>query len=87
MSVNTNLLKELFAGEDIEVFLENLGKETSKVIAYDIFEPNGRMHIAQAILKANIWKKLLGCGIKVVVICGDWISLLSGFYLDYLCNY
>eukprot|EP00472_Partenskyella_glossopodia_P006503 CAMPEP_0197529832 /NCGR_PEP_ID=MMETSP1318-20131121/29832_1 /TAXON_ID=552666 /ORGANISM="Partenskyella glossopodia, Strain RCC365" /LENGTH=399 /DNA_ID=CAMNT_0043085441 /DNA_START=118 /DNA_END=1317 /DNA_ORIENTATION=+ len=46
-------------------------------IAYDGFEPSGRMHIAQGILKAINVNKLTKCGVKFVFWVADWFAMLN----------
>lgn len=46
-------------------------------IAYDGFEPSGRMHIAQGILKSINVNKLTKCGVKFVFWVADWFAMLN----------
>ncbi|GAB5359403.1 hypothetical protein AAMO2058_000540800 [Amorphochlora amoebiformis] len=46
-------------------------------IAYDGFEPSGRMHIAQGILKAINVNKLTKSGVKFVFWVADWFAMLN----------
>eukprot|EP01084_Bolivina_argentea_P041487 76574_1 len=46
-------------------------------IAYDGFEPSGRMHIAQGILKAINVNKLTSVGCDFVFWVADWFALLN----------
>ena len=45
--------------------------------AYDGFEPSGRMHIAQGIMKANNVNKLTDAGCEVVIWVADWFAMLN----------
>ena len=46
-------------------------------IAYDGFEPSGRMHIAQGVLKSINVNKLTKCGVKFVFWVADWFAMLN----------
>jgi tyrosyl-tRNA synthetase len=46
-------------------------------IAYDGFEPSGRMHIAQGVLKAINVNKLTSVGVKFVFWVADWFAMLN----------
>ena len=54
-----------------------LGKKRTRPIAYDGFEPSGRMHIAQGILKSICVNKLTASGIDFVFWVADWFALLN----------
>jgi len=60
-----------------EVELRALLDKHPKPIAYDGFEPSGRMHIAQGILKAINVNKLTKCGVKFVFWVADWFAMLN----------
>ena len=46
-------------------------------VCYDGFEPSGRMHIAQGILKALNVNKLTSCGCVFVFWVADWFGMLN----------
>eukprot|EP00455_Lapot_gusevi_P008557 TRINITY_DN13750_c0_g1_i1.p1 TRINITY_DN13750_c0_g1~~TRINITY_DN13750_c0_g1_i1.p1 ORF type:complete len:373 (+),score=138.15 TRINITY_DN13750_c0_g1_i1:55-1173(+) len=46
-------------------------------ICYDGFEPSGRMHIAQGVLKAINVNKLTSVGCKFIFWVADWFALLN----------
>ncbi|OIT00280.1 tyrosine--trna ligase 1, cytoplasmic [Nicotiana attenuata] len=46
-------------------------------ICYDGFEPSGRMHIAQGVLKALNVNKLTSAGCKVKIWIADWFAQLN----------
>jgi len=46
-------------------------------IAYDGFEPSGRMHIAQGILRSINVNKLVDAGVIFVFWVADWFALLN----------
>jgi len=52
-------------------------KKQTRPIAYDGFEPSGRMHIAQGILKAINVNKLTTAGCDFVFWVADWFALLN----------
>jgi len=52
-------------------------KKLTRPIAYDGFEPSGRMHIAQGILKAINVNKLTSVGCDFVFWVADWFALLN----------
>lgn len=61
-------------GEEIltEEELLSLLKEKAHPIAYDGFEPSGRIHIAQGVLRAININKLTSAGIKFKMLVADW---------------
>jgi len=48
-----------------------------EIRAYDGFEPSGRMHIAQGLMKTLNVNKLTRAGVKVVFLVADWFALLN----------
>lgn len=52
-------------------------KKLTRPIAYDGFEPSGRMHIAQGILKAINVNKLTSVGCDFVFWVADWFALMN----------
>ncbi|GFP98865.1 tyrosine--tRNA ligase [Phtheirospermum japonicum] len=57
--------------------LERLLANKPQPICYDGFEPSGRMHIAQGVLKAINVKKLTSAGCKVKILVADWFAQLN----------
>ena len=53
-------------------------KNKRQLVAYDGFEPSGKMHIAQGLVKAVNVNKMIRCGIKVVILIADEFALLNG---------
>jgi tyrosyl-tRNA synthetase len=47
------------------------------VVAYDGFEPSGRMHIAQGVMKALNVNKLTKCGVTFKFWVADWFALMN----------
>lgn len=71
------LVKEV--GEEIisEEELRELFKEKEHPVAYDGFEPSGRIHIAQGLLRAINVNKLTKTGIKFKFWVADWFAMLN----------
>ena len=57
--------------------LRNLLKAKASPICYDGFEPSGRMHIAQGVLKAINVNRLTDAGCIFVFWIADWFALLN----------
>lgn len=77
-------LEEKFAlcrsiGEECiqESELMNLLAKKQNPVAYDGFEPSGRMHIAQGVLKALNVNKLTKCGVTFRFWVADWFAQLN----------
>jgi len=67
-------------GEEVlkESELRNLlDKKKTGIVAYDGFEPSGRMHIAQGVLKALSVNKLTRCGVTFKFWVADWHASLN----------
>ena len=61
-------------GEEVisEEDLRELLKAKPHPIAYNGFEPSGRIHIAQSVLVAINMNKLIDAGCKVKMFVADW---------------
>lgn len=57
--------------------LLNLLTKKPEPICYDGFEPSGRMHIAQGVMKAISVNKLTSAGCKVKIWVADWFAQLN----------
>ncbi|KAK6157439.1 hypothetical protein DH2020_011687 [Rehmannia glutinosa] len=57
--------------------LERLLANKPQPICYDGFEPSGRMHIAQGVMKAINVNKLTSAGCKVKIWIADWFAQLN----------
>ncbi|XP_043704446.1 tyrosine--tRNA ligase 1, cytoplasmic-like isoform X2 [Telopea speciosissima] len=57
--------------------LLNLLAKKPGIICYDGFEPSGRMHIAQGVMKAINVNKLTSAGCKVKIWVADWFAQLN----------
>ncbi|MBN1385965.1 tyrosine--tRNA ligase [Candidatus Woesearchaeota archaeon] len=60
--------EEIITEEDLRKVLE----EKKQPIAYDGFEPSGRMHIAQGILRSINTNKMIKAGCKFKFLVADW---------------
>lgn len=72
-----NLIKEV--GEEIlleKELLERLEKK-EYLVAYDGFEPSGRIHIAQGLLRAINVNKLIKANVKFKFLVADWYALMN----------
>jgi tyrosyl-tRNA synthetase len=83
-------LKETLTAEEKFELVRSIGEECIQdeelrtllakkpnIIAYDGFEPSGRMHIAQGILKSINVNKLTKSGCKFIFWVADWFALLN----------
>ncbi len=71
------LIKEV--GEEIisEEELKELFEKKEHPVAYDGFEPSGKIHIAQGLLRAININKLTKTGIKFKIWVADWFGMLN----------
>jgi tyrosyl-tRNA synthetase len=71
------IVKEV--GEEIisEEELRTLFNKKKNPVAYDGFEPSGRIHIAQGLLRAINVNKLTSTGIKFKFYIADWFAYLN----------
>nr|XP_043624980.1 tyrosine--tRNA ligase 1, cytoplasmic-like [Erigeron canadensis] len=60
-----------------EAELMNLLAKKPQPICYDGFEPSGRMHIAQGVMKIINVNKLTSAGCKVKIWIADWFAFLN----------
>ena len=65
--------EEVIGGEN----LRNLLTNKTEVIAYDGFEPSGRMHIAQGLLRAHNTNKFVDSGVHFKFWVADWFALMN----------
>jgi len=77
MEQKIQLIKSI--GEEIigEENLERLLNHKKNIIAYDGFEPSGRMHIAQGLLRAHNVNKFIKAGVKFKFWVADWFALMN----------
>ena len=57
--------------------MRELFKRKAHPVCYDGFEPSGRMHIAQGLLRAHNTNKLTRSGVKFVFYVADYFALLN----------
>lgn len=57
--------------------LEALVKENRFIYCYDGFEPSGRMHIAQGLLKVTNVNRLIDAGCIFIFWVADWFAMLN----------
>lgn len=57
--------------------IEKLMKTCPNPVAYDGFEPSGRMHIAQGLLKTNFVNNMTKCGYTFIFWVADWFAFLN----------
>jgi tyrosyl-tRNA synthetase len=74
------IIKEVAEEIVTEEELIKLLEKNPHPIAYDGFEPSGRMHIAQGLLRAITVNKLTSLGIKFKFYVADWFALLNHKY-------
>ncbi|KAL4448296.1 hypothetical protein ABPG75_005515 [Micractinium tetrahymenae] len=60
-----------------EAELRRMLEKKPHIVAYDGFEPSGRMHIAQGVLKALNVNKLTKCGVTFKFWVADWFAQLN----------
>lgn len=65
--------EEIIGKESLEKLLTN----KKNIVAYDGFEPSGRMHIAQGILRAHNVNKFIDAGVKFKFWIADWFALMN----------
>lgn len=57
--------------------LNNLLNHKPNIVAYDGFEPSGRMHLAQGLLRAHNVNKFTNAGVKFKFWVADWFALMN----------
>ena len=60
-------------GDSLEALLQN----KPEVVAYDGFEPSGRMHIAQGLIRAINTNKMTESGVKFKFWVADWFATMN----------
>lgn len=64
--------EEIIEEQDLRDMLKWKVEKNEEIIAYDGFEPSGKIHIAQGLLRAINVNKLTKCGIKFKFLLADW---------------
>ncbi len=79
MDVNARIDMIRQVGEEIltEEELKNLLETKQKPLAYDGFEPSGRIHIAQGLMRAINVNKMLKAGCGFMMWVADWHALAN----------
>ena len=79
VNVNPNLTSILSIGEEVvnKEELNNLLNHKPDIVAYDGFEPSGRMHLAQGLLRAHNVNKFTNANIKFKFWVADWFALMN----------
>lgn len=74
MTIDDRLKLIQDVGEEIVTLeeLKNLLESGKKLIAYDGFEPSGRIHIAQGLLRATNINKMIESGFTFKMLVADW---------------
>ncbi len=75
-----NIVKEVAEEIVTEEELLKLFEKKQHLLAYDGFEPSGRIHIAQGLLRAITVNKLASTGIKFKFYVADWFAMLNNKY-------
>lgn len=69
--------EEILGDENLEKLLTHKNTTPGKVVAYDGFEPSGRMHIAQGLLRAHNVNKFIKAGVRFKFWVADWFALMN----------
>jgi tyrosyl-tRNA synthetase len=72
-----NIIKSISEELINEEELRQLFLNKEQPVAYDGFEPSGRIHIAQGLLRAITINKITSTGIKFKLYVADWFGLLN----------
>lgn len=68
---------EFFQEPELLALLAASSSGKKEVICYDGFEPSGRMHIAQGLLRTINTNKLTNCGFTFIFWVADWFAQLN----------
>ncbi len=79
MDIDTKMALAREVGEEIitEEELRTLFETKAHPIAYDGFEPSGKMHIAQGIFRTINVNRLTSTGIKFKILVADWFAWMN----------
>jgi tyrosyl-tRNA synthetase len=69
--------EEVIGEERLRPLLERMEEQQKNFICYDGFEPSGRMHIAQGLMKTAIVNKLTKAGGVFIFWVADWFAALN----------
>lgn len=72
-----SLIREV--GEEIvmEEELRELLQEGKNLVAYDVFEPSGQIHIAQGLMRAININKMIEAGFTFKMLVADWHAMAN----------
>lgn len=68
---------EFFQEPELKALIKANEEGKKEVICYDGFEPSGRMHIAQGLLRTINTNKLTECGFTFIFWVADWFAQLN----------
>ena len=69
-----SVVSEIIDEEELRLLLSTVDNPT----AYDGFEPSGRMHIAQGLMKKLVIDKMTKNGFTYLIWIADWFAMLNG---------
>src|SRR3989344_5643157 len=75
-----DLIKSISEEVITEEELRELFSKRKSIIAYDGFEPSGKIHIAQGLMRAITVNKITSTGIKFRFWIADWFAMLNNKY-------
>ncbi|ULY68482.1 tyrosyl-tRNA synthetase [Chlorella virus XW01] len=73
IDIISSIGEEIIGKDNLEPLLTN----KKNIIAYDGFEPSGRMHIAQGLLRSHNVNKFIKSGVKFKFWVADWFALMN----------
>ncbi len=73
LSVVKTIGEEIIHENELELMIQN----KPSITCYDGFEPSGRMHIAQGLIRTINTNKLTRCGFKFKFWVADWFAMLN----------
>jgi len=65
--------EEILTEEELRILLEN----KKKILAYDGFEPSGKLHIAQGVLRTINVNKMIQAGVDYKLLVADWFAWIN----------
>lgn len=74
-NIITSIPDEFLQEEQLKNLLNK--KPNESIVCYDGFEPSGRMHIAQGLIRTINTNKLTSCGFKFKFWVADWFAKLN----------
>ena len=69
--------EEIITPKEIEGLIGTYQTSGKRPICYDGFEPSGRIHIAQGLMKAHYIRTMVECGFDVVIWIADIFAMLN----------